>query len=329
MERLSFCVLTQKLGSWVSGGTTLESAAMTEFASGQRPSGSPSAFRGRVSSGFPSRLHRSRLLSERFGALAALVDDVGAPCHVAGPTAAALHSFDGFELAAPFHLVVPRGRFVSRVGHVIHTSTRVEPIDLERVAGLGVTSPTRTLIDIAACTGVAPLTAALDSALRDGLTSEDFLHRRIVALRGKGRHGLPRLLDVLTGVDPSRGGHSWLEREFLARLSAAGMPMPDTQQVLARRGERVVRVDCRFPGTDVVVELLGYRFHRSAHQMQIDAQRSNALLLEGFRPFQFTYVDVVEHMPTVLSTVAGALSARQVPERRASTGSMRAARMLG
>jgi very-short-patch-repair endonuclease len=133
---------------------------------------------------------------------------------------------------------------------------------------------------------------------------------------------------VLTGVDASRGGHSWLEREFLTRLAAAGMPRPTTQQVLARRGHRVVRVDCWFPDTPVVVELLGYRFHRTNEQMQNDAARANALLLEGLLPFQFTYVDVVEDIATVLSTVAAAL-AGQVPERRASTGSMRAARMLG
>ena len=68
------------------------------------------------------------------------------------------------------------------------------------------------------------LSACVDSAIRDGLTSEDFLHRRLVELRTKGRAGLGELLDVLAGIDPGQGGHSWLEREFLRRIAAAGLP---------------------------------------------------------------------------------------------------------
>ena len=48
------------------------------------------------------------------------------------------------------------------------------------------------------------------------------------------------------------------------------------------------------PGTPVVVELLGYRFHRTKQQMARDAERLNALVLDGFTPYQFTYDQVVE-----------------------------------
>ena len=102
-----------------------------------------------------------------------------------------------------------------------------------------------------------------------------------MALRTKGRHGIPSLLDVLAGHEVTRGGHSWLEREYLRLLAAAGLPRPITQAVLARAGDRFVRVDCRFPGSAVVVELLGYRFHRTPLQMARDAERLNALVLAG------------------------------------------------
>ena len=93
------------------------------------------------------------------------------------------------------------------------------------------------------------LTAALDGAIRDGLTDEDHLLRRIFELRGRGRHGLPKLVDVISGCEITRGGHSWLEREFLASSQRAGLPKPLTQQVLSRTKDRLVRVDCRYPGT--------------------------------------------------------------------------------
>jgi hypothetical protein len=233
----------------------------------------------------------------------ALLLDIGEPAWASGPTAAALHGFDGFTLRAPFHVTLPRGRDVKRVGHHVHTTIELPLIDRTRVSGIPVTSGARTLIELARSVGPAELTAALDSGLRDGRFSEALLHQRIVALRSKGRYGIPKLLDVIQGAEVTRGGHSWLEREFLRLVSEAGLPRPGTQQVLAKSKGRLVRVDCRFPGTNVVVELLGYRFHRTKVELQHDAERYNALVLRGLLPFQFTYDHVVTSPEWVVETV--------------------------
>ena len=193
-------------------------------------------FRSRVQSGFRPDHH---------AALAALIADVGEPCWLSGPTAAALQSFDGFRLAPPYHLLTSRLRNLRRVGVVVHTSDRLDLLDRAVACGFPVTAPARTLIDLAAMAPAAALTAALDGALRDGLISEDFLHGRIMALRGKGRHGIPALLQVIEGAEITRGAHSWLERELLRVLAAAGVALPAPQQVLGRRGDSPG--SCRFP----------------------------------------------------------------------------------
>jgi hypothetical protein len=240
--------------------------------------------------------------------LAALVLDVGEPCYASGPTAAALHDFDGFQLRRPFHLLMPRGRFVRRFGAEIHTTSELPPIDCERIDGLiPVLSPTRTLIDISATESPSRLTAALDGAVRDLKTTDDFLIRRIIALRTKGRHGLPTLVRVLEGSEATKGGHSWLEREFLRLSAAARLPRPTMQKVLARAGDRLVRVDCHYPGTRLVVELLGYRWHRTKEQLRRDTERMNALFLRGYLPLQFTTVQLVEEPAAVMATVGAAL----------------------
>ena len=64
-----------------------------------------------------------------------------------------------------------------------------------------------------------------------------------------------------------------------------------------------MRVDCRFPGTNIVVELLGYRFHRTKAQLARDTERLNALILRGFAPFQFTYEQVVSFPMVVTGTL--------------------------
>jgi len=239
--------------------------------------------------------------------LAALVVDCGPGAVASGPTAAALHRFDGFDLRRPFHVTVPRGRNVQRAHHLVHTTIELPRADCTSVDGIRSMSATRTLIDLARFVSARSLTAALDSALRDGLTAEVVLHRRIVDLRSKGRFGIPGLLAVIEGSDITRGGHSWLERRYLELTAGAGLPRPETQCVLSRSRDRLVRVDVRYPGTPVVVELLGYRWHRSQAQMGRDAERLNALVLDGFAPMQFTYDQIVTEPAWVLTQVRAAL----------------------
>ncbi len=169
-------------------------------------------------------------------------------------------------------------------------------------------SGARTLIDLARTQPRERLTVAFDSGLRDGKFSESLVHRRIVALRSTGRYGIPRLLEAIEGAGAISGAHSWLEREYLRLIAGAGLPRPDTQQVVASANGRLVRVDFRFPGTRVVVEVLGYRFHRTKEQLRRDAERMNALLRDGLLPYQFTYDQVVGEPASVVAQTRDALT---------------------
>jgi very-short-patch-repair endonuclease len=240
-----------------------------------------------------------------------LTIDIGGEVWASGPTAAALHGFDGYRLKPPFDVTIARGRDVKRVGHRIHTSASLDLIDRAVVDGIPVLSGARTLIDLARTESRERLTEAFDSGLRDGTFNESLVHRRIVALRSQGRFGVPRLLEAIEGAEVIRGGHSWLEREFLRLVASAGLPAPQTQQVLTRTGDRLVRVDFRFLGSPVVVEVLGYRWHRTKEQLRRDTERTNALLADGFRPYQFTY----EHVATSPSEVVITLRAALTPYR--------------
>lgn len=262
---------------------------------------------GQLTPEFRSRT-KSGIQVDHHAALAALIKGVGEPCWLCGPTAGALETFEGLRLAPPYHLLTTSERNVRRLGVVVHTTSYLDPIDRETIRGLPVTAPARTLIDLAAIAPRSALTAALDGALRDGLITEEFLHRRIHALRGKGRHGIPTLLTVIEGVEITRGAHSWLEREVLRLLDAAGVPLPVTQEVLGRRGDRLIRVDFRFPGTPLVVEALGYRWHRTGTQMSIDAERVNRLTMDGYLVLQFTYDAVLNRPDYVIHSVVEALA---------------------
>jgi hypothetical protein len=265
----------------------------------QRDGQLPAELRSRALSGF---------LPLHLVDLANLIADVGGLCVASGPTAAALHRYDGYTLRPPFHLMVEHGRNVRRLGHVIHVTNTLNGLDGARVGTLPVLSATRTIIDLARSERREQLVAAIESALRDHLTSEDFLFRRIGELRSSGRYGIPTLIEILETNEIVRGGQTWLEREVRRLFAAAGLPAPAAQVVLSHRGDKVIRVDFHFPGTPVVVEALGYRWHRTGAQMQVDAERMNRLQLDGYLVLQVTYRDVVASASETIAHLRTALA---------------------
>ena len=72
---------------------------------------------------------------------------------------------------------------------------------------------------------------------------------------------------------------------------------------MAQRQNKLIRVDCRFPDTNVIVELLGYEHHRTPMQMENDAERLNQLQLHGFVAMQFTYQHVVTKAAVMTETL--------------------------
>ena len=287
-------------------------APMPDRTTGQRSQlvDDGAALRSRARSGFRLGGLSPLLVADRLRDLGALIDGIGGECWACGPTAAALHGLSGWTLAPPYHVVVLRGRFVGRIGHVVHTASTMPLLDRDTVEGIATTSATRTLLDLAATESTERLTTAIDDASRDGLTSDDFLFRELGLRRSRGRRGYGKLLDVLAGIDARKGGHTWLEREFLRLAAAAGLPRPITQQVVSARKRKLIRVDCRFPGTPVVVELLGYTSHRSLMQLQSDTERMNQLLLDGFLPLQFTFTHITQEPEWVITSVGVALGLR-------------------
>jgi len=95
--------------------------------------------------------------------LEASIAEIGGECWASGATAAALHGFDGYELRRPFHVTVMRGRNIERAGVRVHTTKEMPRIDRSVTNGIVLTSPARTVIELARSLDARRLTAALDS----------------------------------------------------------------------------------------------------------------------------------------------------------------------
>jgi very-short-patch-repair endonuclease len=233
--------------------------------------------------------------------------DLGDRSLVAGRSAAALLGLDGFP-EGPLAFLTARDRRNRTTVGTVHSNGRIELIDRAVVEGFACTSAARTIVDLAAEVTETELGNAVDSALRLGWTSELFLRRQLRRLRHRGRTGV-RLLDrVLDGA----GGHSWLERQFLALVRQAGLERPTCQRIHEADGRFVARTDFTWDGPMIVAELNGHRTHSSRQQLARDAQRHGELGSLGWLVLTFTYAHVTAEPAWVLSVLDRSFRSRSV-----------------
>jgi hypothetical protein len=80
---------------------------------------------------------------------------------------------------------------------VVHRATRLDRADVAATGRLPVTTPVRTLIDLAAVVPGAELVVILDRAIRRGLVTRRALERRLETLGTRGRSGTTGLRALL------------------------------------------------------------------------------------------------------------------------------------
>lgn len=237
---------------------------------------------------------------------------LGPAAAVSHAAAAALHGLDRWP-PGPTEFLVPRGSRHTTVDATVHSSRQIGRADVVTVRGLRTTAATRTIIDLAGSGADRErLAAAIDSAVRLGLSAPVVVTRRLDALGRAGRRGL-RTLDALLN---DAGGHTMLEREFLRLVRDAGLPRPTTQAIF-RDGERTIaRVDFLFERERLVVEVGGQLGHSSPAERARDAHRRNELQDLGFDVYEFTWEQITRCPAPVIARLATRL--RPGPRERSA-----------
>jgi very-short-patch-repair endonuclease len=171
--------------------------------------------------------------------------------------------------------------------------------DVGELAGIPVTSPIRTLIDLATVAAPGRLEAAVNAADKQDLVDPEQLRDEISGRTGqRGVPALRRLLDesVFALTD------SELERRFLRLVRAAGLPKPKT-------GVRLngFKVDFFWPGLGLVVETDGLRYHRTPSQQVRDRRRDQVHMAAGLTALRFTHFQVAREPERVAATLRAVL----------------------
>lgn len=212
---------------------------------------------------------------------------------------------------------VAKGRSVGSGGRPsswrVHTSTNLPDGDLVRIGPIPTTSVARTLLGLAGLPASEisdeELTSAVEDAVRRRLASDRWLWWLLEERRCRGRNGVRRFEGVLAERTRLGPTESWLERELLAVLEGAGLPLPVVQRTVCRRGAFVARVDATYAEEGIVLEALGYASHASREALTADAARASRLTLLGYEVHQFTYDQIVREPGWVAGVVRAALDA--------------------
>jgi hypothetical protein len=173
-----------------------------------------------------------------------------------------------------------------RDGIVVHRQ-RLPAAHVTAHRGIPVTTPIRTLIDLAAVASLGALFRAFEHAQVHLHMPPAPLAAEVIA-RPRQR-GNAKLRRVLAGaVDPA-AVRSVLELRFLRMCAANGLPRP---LVNVRIGEWTP--DFLWPAWQLVVETDGAEFHRTPAARRRDALKDEAMRGLGLTVVRLTWAEVVE-----------------------------------
>jgi very-short-patch-repair endonuclease len=176
--------------------------------------------------------------------------------------------------------------------------------------GIPVTSPARTLLDVAPAVSERELERAYDDALKQRLVTR---HAVVELLsRAPDRPAADRLGRLAHGeLRTTTVTRSQLEERFLGLIRRAGLPPPEVNAQLGP-----FTVDFLWAGQRLIVELDGYAFHSTRRSFEGDRARDLELGAAGFQVMRFTWRQLVEQPELVLARLTQRLTALQVQSGR-------------
>jgi very-short-patch-repair endonuclease len=198
---------------------------------------------------------------------------------------------------------------------VAHRVTTLGPRDRTLREALPVTTPLRTLLDLAALAARRPGTAgrdplppvargelerAVSKAEREGLASLADLGSRLdEAPRRPGSALLRQLLDLDGGPAFTR---SEAEARLLELVRSACLPPARTNARIGR-----YELDLFWQGASLAIEVDGYAFHRSRDRFEGDRVRDAELAALGIQVIRVTWRQIRDEPAAVLARLARAL----------------------
>lgn len=230
-------------------------------------------------------------------------------------SAARVHGMEPLWKSPPTVTVPHRGTY-SFPGLVVRQSTDLRPQHIVKMGSLRVTSPARTIVDLAQVLRPQRLETMFDNALAGRIVDFDDVVTLYLALTRQGKTGMRALGQTLQRR--AEGGDisiTVLERRLLDLLVDAGLPVP-TREFHAPWLEPINgRVDFAYVDERIVLEADSRRWHGLFKAFEVDKRRDIAAQLQGWMVLRITWEMVTDDPSFVVDSVRTALSIRQTASR--------------
>ena len=185
--------------------------------------------------------------------------------------------------------------------HIAFHRAQLMRREVETLHGdLRVTSPARTIADLASHLDEETLERVVADAIRRTLTSEKELARY-----AQGRRGAAKLRQVLQLDGGAQWTRSRAEQEFLKLVRAAALKAPRANR---RRGSKAR--DFVYDNEKVIVEIDGFTFHGDRTAFEQDRRRDAERAARGWLTVRFTWRRLRDEPLAVAAELAAVLAAR-------------------
>lgn len=224
--------------------------------------------------------------------------------------AARVRGLPGFE-QAPIELVVERGRHrrAAARGVVLHESKDLRGVDFDECDGIPCTSLVRTLVDLPAVVHEFKAGVALDHAMRRDPTVLDRVVQRHLEVARRGRTGTVALRRLLAERSDASLVDSGFERRALRLIAGSTLPTPVTQHHIVD-GDFQCWIDIAWPQHLVAMECDSLAHHQGERAFRWERIRRRHLAALGWTVLEFTYREVTQQGPMVLTELSRHLPAR-------------------
>jgi hypothetical protein len=175
--------------------------------------------------------------------------------------------------------------------------------------GVAVTTPARTLVDMAGLLGTPSLRRLVERAAVLKLLDLGSLDRSLEEAKGRrGRRALYAILEAWRTEDGTTPDvRSDFEALVLPRLLEMGLPRPACNKPLLIEGERFI-LDFLWEESRLVVETDGAATHRTPVAFQRDRRRDQILVASGYRVVRATWDQVRYELDAVVGRIARSLA---------------------
>ncbi len=212
----------------------------------------------------------------------------------------------GFRRLGPneqLHIVIGGRNHRCLPDVVVHRTHRIDPVDVvEQPDGIRVTSPPRTVFDLASVLTDTQIESIIEQVLHDRLTTMPTLLATGRRLRQRGRDGSARFGRVIESRPAwLKPVDSDLELVVERAILDAGLPRPVRQHEVVLPSAETVRLDFYWPEVREALEVDHVTWHGGKLDLTADKRRDRLLRHLGIHTTRITDDDVRRRLPSIVA----------------------------